>query len=596
MGPTHLVRTGLVLFILLMLCAPRQAQMNAEAEGEGEEGGANANTKWFTVPMAELLNRRVYLATTRHNELVVRHAESGLDLVEGDLLTHADSLRLLTGGLDSFLRGGEKEVVVPVVDEGDGVHGGKRLLGFVRLESVVPRRLGARRGDIAWDLEEGGPAPAMQIGNVVIGKDGAKTTSDKDYVPPPQGGGACITSYDCYNFNGTCTAGLCTCQGDWTGSFCQLHRPQTQGLASLLKRKIGDGGSSGSSGSSIGGDSSDINIGSSSSGTSSWGSADLPLPLPPPDGADVEVRLSGEGFARQPDPPPAPAAASGVAAASAAATTTSTTASASIVDATIAAAMPSPGGQGKGHEAQSAAPPVGESTASATIAAATTGGGGGEDGRPTRKLKPGAKWKPKPGPTEPGLADPPLQQSQQASQKQQQPPLEESPKKAFEFEDPLVRFKRDREKREQESQAIREAAAEEAQRREVKVREITERARLEVARRQQELDRAAREAQEDGDLRRRVDQELGGGVGGVGGGDAGAFASIEDLYGYGKAYPEPYNAGKVPRDLQIFQQRARLEKRGFIFAVRFRSGPLGMSFDNRWGCSRLDLYAILSLF
>jgi hypothetical protein len=38
------------------------------------------------------------------------------------------------------------------------------------LQSVTPRKLSFRRGDIEYDLEEGGPEPELTVGNLVIGK------------------------------------------------------------------------------------------------------------------------------------------------------------------------------------------------------------------------------------------------------------------------------------------------------------------------------------------------------------------------------------------------------------------------------------------
>ena len=51
--------------------------------------------------------------------------------------------------------------------------------------------------------------------------------------------------------------------------------------------------------------------------------------------------------------------------------------------------------------------------------------------------------------------------------------------------------------------------------------------------------------------------------------------------GAGKAYPEPYAAGKVPPELVHARHKARHEQKQFVFSVRYRSGPLGLAFDNR---------------
>lgn len=93
---------------------------------------------------------------------------TGTDLRPSDYLTHADGIRILTGGLDSFVASGEKEAVLPLVDEDDVRHGGYRLKGFMLLQSVHPRKLSTRRGEVTFDLEEGGPAPSMKLGDAYL--------------------------------------------------------------------------------------------------------------------------------------------------------------------------------------------------------------------------------------------------------------------------------------------------------------------------------------------------------------------------------------------------------------------------------------------
>jgi len=93
---------------------------------------------------------------------------TGTDLRPSDYLTHADGIRILTGGLDSFVASGEKEAVLPLVDEDDVRHGGYRLKGFMLLQSVHPRKLSTRRGEVTFDLEEGGPAPSMKLGDACL--------------------------------------------------------------------------------------------------------------------------------------------------------------------------------------------------------------------------------------------------------------------------------------------------------------------------------------------------------------------------------------------------------------------------------------------
>lgn len=199
-------------------------------------GDSSNGPRYFHTPMHEVAQNNLFLKTTKHEEIVVAYAERGSDLREGDYLTHADGIRVLNGGLLSFLKSGDKEAVVPIVDEQDTQHGGAKFLGFVLVQVVQPRKLSTRRGEVVFDLEEGGPPPTLNLGNIVVGSTGAKTTSDPSYVPPPHGTGACITGRDCYNFNGTCVGGQCSCLGVYTGTYCQLNRPDMAAAAIMKKR------------------------------------------------------------------------------------------------------------------------------------------------------------------------------------------------------------------------------------------------------------------------------------------------------------------------------------------------------------------------
>jgi hypothetical protein len=65
---------------------------------------------------------------------------------------------------------------------------------------------------------------------------------------------------------------------------------------------------------------------------------------------------------------------------------------------------------------------------------------------------------------------------------------------------------------------------------------------------------------------------------------------LEDFYGSDKAYPEPYLAGKVPNSVAYSRFESRSKGMKFIYSVRFRAGPFGMSFDNKVG-SVLQCYS-----
>lgn len=122
--------------------------------------------RYFHMPMHEIMQSSVYIQTNQHDEIVVTYADKGCELKVGDYITHTDGVRTLNGGLANFLKSGEKEAVVPVVDENDSKHGGYKLLGFVMIQPVMPRKISSRRGEIAFDFEEGGSAPNLKLGMI----------------------------------------------------------------------------------------------------------------------------------------------------------------------------------------------------------------------------------------------------------------------------------------------------------------------------------------------------------------------------------------------------------------------------------------------
>jgi hypothetical protein len=129
-----------------------------------ETGGDSA--RFFNIPMHEILQNELYMKVSEFGEVVVTYTERGSDLRPDDYITHADGIRILSGGLDDFLKSDEREVIVPVVEDSDSKFGGNRLLGFVMLQVVQPRKLSSRRGDIVFDMEEGGPPPSMKLGTI----------------------------------------------------------------------------------------------------------------------------------------------------------------------------------------------------------------------------------------------------------------------------------------------------------------------------------------------------------------------------------------------------------------------------------------------
>jgi hypothetical protein len=57
--------------------------------------------------------------------------------------------------------------------------------------------------------------------------------------------------------------------------------------------------------------------------------------------------------------------------------------------------------------------------------------------------------------------------------------------------------------------------------------------------------------------------------------------TVEDLYGAGKAYPDPITAGKLPPQILRDRHLKRMKGESFFYSVRFRTGPLGLTFDNK---------------
>lgn len=148
-------RTSIALLLLSILAgcptvASKKADKKVEKKVEEEEFPLYA-----TIPMHEVLQNSMYLTLTQYGEIVVSYTGKGADLRPDDYVTHADGIKIMTGSLQSFLESGVRETVVPVVDDDDVKYGGKRLLGFVMMKSVMPRKLGTRRGEIEFDMEEG---------------------------------------------------------------------------------------------------------------------------------------------------------------------------------------------------------------------------------------------------------------------------------------------------------------------------------------------------------------------------------------------------------------------------------------------------------
>lgn len=122
------------------------------------------------IPMHEILQNSLYVTLTQYGEVIVTYTGKGADLKPDDYVTHADGIKVLTGSVQEFMESGMREAVVPVVDDSDVKYGGKRLLGFVMIQSLIPRKIFTRRGEIDFDLEEGnGDVHAVRLKVSFIG-------------------------------------------------------------------------------------------------------------------------------------------------------------------------------------------------------------------------------------------------------------------------------------------------------------------------------------------------------------------------------------------------------------------------------------------
>ncbi len=530
-------------------------------------------TKHIPIPMAEILQQTIYVSANEEGELQIRYASQGSDLREGDYMALADNTRILNGGLDTFLSSGEKEVIVPVIDDTDRKYSGVRFLGFVQLQNYIPRKVTIRRGEAEtlWDMDEGGPAPTMQVGNVVISGSGALLADDKAYVPPPAGGGLCITGRDCFWHNGTCVGGHCQCNSSatgMTGSYCQLYRPDKSKVSEMLafrqqrklelekQRVLKNMPTSGQQALNM---HATRNMQAAIDAQVKVGSTPRPPPIPVP-----ETSIEHKDSPTMPD-------------------------------------------QSQSRMHSDHVPVIPEAEIEAPSDELRL------DSKPVKKkVKVKAKMKPKPkAQTDASQADNDTENDaasvsemvveakistggNEANQgvsttnvhasSPKTPPIPSAPVAAPDDEEPIdetdarQRFLRDKRRREKEAQKIRDEEA---------ALKAAEDARIAGENRRMEADREAfqREVEQRSttEKARRLPPDMELGVDGTrmaASATLAATATVEDLYGPGKAYPDPYMAGKVPSELVHARQKARAQKKEFIYAVRYRSGPLGLTFDN----------------
>jgi len=179
---------------------------------------------YFSIPFHDAELQGLYLTLSPHGEVVVSKSSRGSDLRPSDYITHIEGYRILAGGLDAFVRSGEIEVAVPLVDTGSLEMGGAKVTGFVLMSALNPKKVSARRGELIFDMNEQGGQTNLHTGDIVVTASGPQAITDASYVPPVTGTGKCITGKDCFAYNGTCVKGACVCNAGRIGSYCQIRK------------------------------------------------------------------------------------------------------------------------------------------------------------------------------------------------------------------------------------------------------------------------------------------------------------------------------------------------------------------------------------
>lgn len=167
LGKISVIHVSSILRLCIaLLLFTRQSRSAGDLRSFVHDSDEPVLPKHYSTPMHEVSQSELYLHVNEHGEFQVAYAGRGLDMQPHDYLTHADGVRFMSGGINAFMSSGEREAVLPVVDDDYEMGGGFKLIGFVMVQAVQPRKLQLRRGEVYFDLEEGGPAPSMKLGKL----------------------------------------------------------------------------------------------------------------------------------------------------------------------------------------------------------------------------------------------------------------------------------------------------------------------------------------------------------------------------------------------------------------------------------------------
>ena len=153
----HRKQIGRFLFLLLFLCVLIvQTSFGVNSEGATvvtySSAGADLKAGDYITQSGTLPYHALTYPSISHYSVT-----SFITLISINLANDlVDGVRLLVGGMSGFLSSGAKEAVVPIVDDEDIRAGGAKLMGFVVVQLVRPRKLSVRRGELSYDMNEGG--------------------------------------------------------------------------------------------------------------------------------------------------------------------------------------------------------------------------------------------------------------------------------------------------------------------------------------------------------------------------------------------------------------------------------------------------------
>jgi hypothetical protein len=95
------------VLLLIFTLTLWSAQAVVKKKAPKKEGNVE-KLEYFSTPMHEIMQNDIYVGLTADNEYAVTYSGKGADMQPDDFITHADSIKLLTGSLEDFLLSGNE--------------------------------------------------------------------------------------------------------------------------------------------------------------------------------------------------------------------------------------------------------------------------------------------------------------------------------------------------------------------------------------------------------------------------------------------------------------------------------------------------------